>query len=225
MNKETERLARKQIAERLELVIRGFILEGAEAPEEKATLHMACRELVELRKEIPLPEYPLPAGIHLLTTCCFMELANEPEKITPYLKVTPWPDMFLNPAVDFREAYFALVVESWLQVMLSLKDSFMRQKLLLRLETIQRKYLTQYFDSLPDQNLKAGTMEFACLLLLANCTEILRQNPEDIERLENTFLSILELCREAKLVEVEPLARLLQATVRHSKGLKLRKDN
>ena len=224
---ETDLELIRDVAHALELASLDLILERFEEDEEKEALfRTAARDAFRLFKALPGVENPLQNGLTLLRASCLAVLGDRGSDAARWLRTLEdsgtWPELPLQ-SENWGERTWATIIDVWLRLIR--KRGWVDRDLVLEriasLRESQSEFETTYLDGVPAQTAKATALELIGLYHLAKAADILAHfvtdgvvegNHQVQQLLDTHFDRALAACEPARLIELEPLTRLLAAS-------------
>ena len=210
----------------IELAVLDSIPNGFEEDEDK--LNMVRRyasDAFRLLRALPLPKDSKEASHQLLRMSAFAVLADRSADASRELKDDEsWPDLPLD-SEDWGERTWATIVDVWLRLIR--KDGWDdRDAVLERIKDLrdhQNQYEKIYLDGIEARYAKGAALELIGLYHLAKAAEILAQfitdgvvegNYQVQQILDTHFDRVLAVCGHARMIQLEPMARLLSAVAK-----------
>jgi hypothetical protein len=197
----------------------------ADEPALLALMRESAGDAFRLLRALPLAGEPMADGTHLLRASCLAVLGDRGADAARWLRALDegdgWPLLPLD-AADWGIRCRATIVDVWLRLVRKRgwadRDAVLERVAALRQSQaeFERDYL-QGFDPL---TAKHSAMELIVLYHLAKAAEILAHfitdgvvdgNHQVQQLLDSHFDRALAACEPVRLVELEPLARLLAA--------------
>ena len=202
----------------LDLVSGGFEEDSGSQRE----LRLVAADAFRLLRALPRPNDDLESGIFLLRSGAIAVLGDKGVDAARWLREESWPELPVE-SQDWSERTWATVVDVWLRLIR--KDGWGDRDLVLErissLREVQLKFEKEYLQNLRTSNAKAAALELIGLYHLAKAAEILALYMTDgvvdgrfqiQELLDTHFDRVLAVCRQARMIELEPLAALLSAS-------------
>lgn len=217
-----DRLIRRA-AEGLELAVLSLALENIEDDESKQSeLKLAAADAFRLYRMLPKPDDALEAGIFLLRANCLAVLGDKGSDAARWMKENPWPELPVG-SDDWGKRTWATVIDAWLRLIR--KDGWGdRDKVLehvTRLRDAQAELEKSYLDNLEPAYAMATALELIGLYHLAKAAEIFAHYITDgaveskyqiHQSLDSHFNHVFDVCQQARLIDLEPISRLLAAS-------------
>ena len=213
----------EKIADALELATLDLTLEPFEDNALKLNQRRVyATEAFRLLRELPLPESPIQASSQLLRMSALAVLGDRGADAARALKRENWPNLYLN-STNWRERTWSTIIDVWLRLIR--KKGWEDRDAVLRciadLREQQSQYEKSYLDSTENTHAKAAALELIGLYHLAKAAEILalfitngevEGNYQVKQLLETHFDRALAVCKHARLMDFEPMTRLLYVT-------------
>lgn len=208
-------------AESMELVVIDIIANRPFDWESDSISDLRCAAADAFRfwKHLPYDNDVIGAR-NVLRAACLAILGERGADAGRWLRATPWPQAGLN-SDDWRIRTWSTIIDIWLRLIRK-KGWDDRDTVLQRisdLRSAQADFEAQHLDSLPDGAGKASALELIGLYHLAKAAEIFARFITDgkVERrfqiqqmLDMHFDRVFAVCEDARLLDLEPVARLLE---------------
>ncbi len=182
-------------------------------------LREAASDAFRLLRNLPIQIDELAAGQHVLRAACLAVIGDRGADAARWLKTGGWPTLSLESS-DWRVRTWASIIDVWLRLIR--KNGWTdRDAVLERIATLrqsQSAFETEHLRTVSPVESKAAALELIGLYHLAKAAEILALYVTDgrvdgkfqIHQLLDThFDRVAAATGEARLLELEPLARLL----------------
>ena len=190
--------------------------------ENQRELRLIAADAFRLLRALPRPDDGLEAGIFLLRAGALAVLGDKGVDAARWLKENNWPELPVE-SQDWSERTWATVVDVWLRLIR--KNGWNDRDLVLErissLREVQSIFEKEHLQSLKISNAKATALELIGLYHLAKAAEIFAHYMTDgvvdgkyqiQELLDTHFDRVLAVCRQARMIQLEPLAILLSAS-------------
>ncbi len=216
----------REVAHALELASLDLILARFDEDEEKEKLfRTAARDAFRLFKTLPAADTPLQQGVALLRTSCLAVLGDRGSDAARWLRVLEnagaWPDLPLE-SKNWGKRTWATIIDVWLRLIRKRgwEDRDLVLQRIASLRDSQSDFEKTYLDGIPAQSAKATALELIGLYHLAKAADILAHfitdgvvegNHQVQQLLDTHFDRALAACETARLIELEPMTRLLAA--------------
>lgn len=211
------------IANALELVALDLILESFEKDDSKLKLMRECAaDAFKLLSVLPLPEDPIKGSYQLLRMSSLAVLGDRSTDASRILKQLEWPVMPFN-SDDWGKRTWSTITDIWLRLIR--KKGWEDRDLVLQrvadLRSQQKQYEKTYLDSVNTAYAKTAALELIGLYHLAKAAEIMalfitdgvvEGNYQIRQLLETHFDRALAVCGHARMIELEPITRLISAS-------------
>ena len=189
--------------------------------EQQKELRSAAADAFRLFRVLPMPPTPMDAGVRLLRAGALAVLADKGSDAARWLREEPWPDLPLD-SPDWYRRTWATIVDIWLRLVR--KDGWADRDAVLeeiaRLRQSQEAFEKDYLDGQDPIRAKAVALELIALYHLAKAAEVFARYITDgvvdgryqiHQLLQTHFDRVLAVCRDAQMIALEPLGRLLAA--------------
>ena len=190
--------------------------------ENQQELRLVAADAFRLLRALPRPNNELEAGIFLLRAGALAVLGDKGVDAARWLRENSWPELPAE-SQDWSERTWATVVDAWLRLIR--KNGWDDRDLVLEriasLREDQSIFEKEHLQNLNISNAKATALELIGLYHLAKAAEIFAHYMTDgvvdgkyqiQELLDTHFDRVLAVCRQARMIQLEPLARLLAAS-------------
>jgi len=213
----------QRTAEALEIVVLDLVLEDIVDDEEKQKeLKLSAADAFRLLRVLPRPDNVLDAGVFLLRAGALAVLGDKGSDAARWLREKSWPDLPLE-SDDWSKRTWATILDIWLRLIR--KDGWAdRDVVLERIAHLRDSQATFEKDHLEGQepaHAKATALELIGLYHLAKAAEVFAHYMTDgvvdgkyqiHQLLETHFDRVIAVCKQAQMVNLEPLSRLLAAS-------------
>ena len=213
----------RRTAEALEMVVLDLVLENIVDDEEKQKeLKLSGADAFRLLRALPRPDDFMDAGIFLLRAGTLAVLGDKGSDAARWLREESWPELPLESS-DWSERTWATILDIWLRLIR--KDGWSDRDAVLehisRLRDSQASFEGDYLEGQEPAHAKASALELIGLYHLAKAAEVFALYMTDgvvdgkyqiHQLLETQFDRVLAVCKQAQMVELEPLSRLLAAS-------------
>ena len=196
--------------------------EFEEDDENQRELRPVAADAFRLLRALPSPNDQLEEGIFLLRAGALAVLGDKGVDAARWLRENSWQELPID-SQDWSERTWATVVDVWLRLIR--KDGWSDRDLVLErissLREVQSIFEKEYLQSLNISNAKATALELIGLYHLAKAAEIFAHYMTDgvvdgkyqiQELLDTHFDRVLAVCKQARMIQLEPLAILLAAS-------------
>ena len=211
------------IANALELAALDLILERFEDDDTKLKMMRECAaDAFKLLRVLPLPEDPIKVSYQLLRMSSLAVLGDRGTDASRLLKQLKWPVLPFD-SDDWGKRTWSTITDIWLRLIR--KKGWEDRDLVLRrvadLRSQQEQYEKTYLDNAGPAYAKTAALELIGLYHLAKAAEIMalfitdgvvEGNYQIRQLLETHFDRALAVCEHARMVELEPITRLLSAS-------------
>lgn len=213
----------QRTAEVLEMVVFDYLLDGPIENEDKLRAFKSCAaDAFRLFRVIPRSEDALETSLLLLRCSALAVLGDIGSDASRLLSKFPWPDLPID-SENWSERTWATIVDIWLRLIR--KQGWLDRDIVLErisvLRNSQSEFEKNFLESQSPSHSKSAALELIGLYHLAKAAEILayyitdgvvgERNYQIKELLETHFDRVLAACRQAQMVNLEPLAQLLSA--------------
>jgi len=210
------------VANALELASLDLILERFEEDDSKLKLMRECAaDAFRLLRVLPLPEEPIKAGHQLLRMSSLAVLGDRGADASRMLKQVDWPDLPFD-STDWGKRTWSTIVDVWLRLIRKKgwedRDTVLQR--IVDLREHQNQYEKNYLESIEAAYAKPAALELIGLYHLAKAAEIsalfitdgvVDGNFQIRQLLETHFDRSLAVCKHARMIDLEPMTRLLNA--------------
>jgi replicative superfamily II helicase len=213
----------RRTAEALEMAVLDLVSEnGSDKEEEQNEIKSAAADAFRLLRVLPPPTKALDAGMFLLRAGTLAVLGDKGSDAARWMREKPWPDLPID-SEDWRERTWATVIDIWLRLIRKHgwadRDAVLER--IARLREAQSDFEQTHLERQEPAYAKATALELIGLYHLAKAAEIFAHYITDgvVDRkyqihqlLETHFDRVLAVCQHAKMIDLEPLSRLLAAS-------------
>jgi hypothetical protein len=192
-------------------------------PERRNHVRTAAADAFRLLRVLPLPETVTESGKHLLRAASLAVLGDRGADAARWLRALEndraWPALPLE-SDDWGERCRATLTDTWLRLVRKKgwddRDAILDRVAVLR--TAQRDFEQTYLHSFDPLTAKRSALELIAIYHLAKAADVLAHfitdgvvdgNHQVQQVLDSHFDRALAACETARLVELEPMTRLL----------------
>lgn len=192
-----------------------------ENQEHESELRSAATDAFRLLRSVASPPVQLAAGQQTLRAACLAVIGDRGADAARWLRGTGWPGLDLINA-DWRTRTWSTIIDVWLRLIR--KDGWTDRDAVLEriaaLRQAQASFESAHLTNIAPPQSKAAALELIGLYHLAKAAEILAlyitegrvDGKFQIHPLLDThFDRAIAACAEARMLELEPIARLLIA--------------
>lgn len=213
----------RDVANTLELVALDLILDRFEENDDKLkTMRECAADAFRLFRILPQPENPIENAILLLRMSALAILGDKGADVARLLRQSEWNNLPLE-STNWGERTWATILDVWLRLIRKKgwEDRDIVLERIAQLRDSQNQFEKQYLDSIDTHQVKAAALELIGLYHLAKAAEIfalfitdgvVEGNYQIRQMLETHFDRVFAACEYAKMLELEPLTRLLAAS-------------
>ena len=213
----------RDIANALELAAFDLILERFEEDDEKLNMMRECAaDAFRLYRVLPQPENPLEEGVLLLRMSALAVLGDKGADAARLLRHREWSNLPLE-SDNWSERTWATILDIWLRLIRKKgwEDRDIVLERVTQLRESQNEFETRYLEGIEPGRAKAAALELIGLYHLAKAAEILalfitdgvvEGNHQVRQMLDTHFDRVFAVCDHARMLELEPLTRLLAAS-------------
>ncbi|MEA1895828.1 MAG: DEAD/DEAH box helicase [Euryarchaeota archaeon] len=213
----------RRSAEALEMVVLDLVMEDIADDEEKQKeLKLSAADAFRLLRVLPRPDDAMDAGMFLLRAGALAVLGDKGSDAARWLREESWPELPLE-SEDWSKRTWATILDIWLRLIRkngwSDRDTVLERISCLR--DSQASFEKDYFEGQEPAHAKATALELIGLYHLAKAAEVFAYYMTDgvvdgryqiHKLLETHFDRVLAVCKQAQMVELEPLSWLLAAS-------------
>ncbi len=206
----------------LEFTVLDLILEKFEEDDEKIKMMRECAtDAFRLLRVLPKPENPIEDAILLLRISALAVLGDRGTDAARLLRQRGWGKLPLDSNI-WGERTWATILDVWLRLIR--KKGWDDRDIVLncieQLRKSQAEFEKSYLDGLEPEQAKVAALELIGLYHLAKAAEIfalfitdgvVEGNYQIRHLLETHFDRVYSVCNYARMIELEPLTRLLEA--------------
>jgi len=224
----------RRTAEALELVVLDLLRESEKKLNE---LRRCAFDAFRLFRVLPLPEDSLKAAMFMLRASSLAVLGDRGTDAARWLRESEWPELPLN-STNWRDRTWATILDIWLRLIRMIaiylscdiaglperekgwKDCDLILKRVASLRDSQKEFEQKYLHEQEPAHAKHAAMELIALYHLAKAAELLALYITDgvvdgkyqiHHLLEIHFDRVLAVCKHVRVLELEPMSRLLFA--------------
>lgn len=219
-----DREALGEVAASLEIAVLDLEVDRlADDPERRVLVRSAAADAFRLLRVLPIPDTAADAGNHLLRASILAVLGDRAADAARWLRALEsdgaWPALPLESG-NWGERCRATLTDTWLRLVRK-KGWEDRDAVLARvaaLRTAQQDFERSYLDSFDPLTAKRSALELIAIYHLAKAADVLAHfitdgvvdgNHQVQQLLDSHFDRALAACGTARLVELEPMTRLL----------------
>jgi hypothetical protein len=211
------------VSNALELTALDLILDRFEEDDSKLKMMRECAtDAFRIIRVLPLPEDSILASYQLLRMSSLAVLGDRGADASRILKQIEWPDLPFDSS-DWGKHTWATIVDVWLRLIRKKgwEDRDLVLQRIAELRAQQNQYEKTYLDGVDAAYAKTAALELIGLYHLAKAAEILALfitdgvvdgNFQIRQLLETHFDRALAVCEHARMIDLEPMARLLSAS-------------
>lgn len=213
----------RDIANALEMAAFDLILERFEEDDAKLNMMRECAaDAFRLYRVLPQPENPLEEGVLLLRMSALAVLGDKGADAARLLRQREWSNLPLE-SDNWSERTWATILDIWLRLIR--KKGWEDRDIVLgrvaQLRESQNEFEARYLDGIEPGQAKAAALELIALYHLARAAEIfalfitdgvVEGNHQVRQMLDTHFDRVFAVCEHARMLELEPLTRLLAAS-------------
>lgn len=222
-NIEIDFLTLKDVSNALELTALDLILDRFEEDDNKLKMMRECAtDAFRILRVLPLPEDSILASYQLLRMSSLAILGDRGADAARILKQIEWPVLPFD-SDDWGKRTWSTIVDVWLRLIRK-KSWEDRDTVLQRISDLreqQNQYEKLYLESIDAAHAKTAALELIGLYHLAKAAEIMALfitdgvvdgNFQIRQLLETHFDRALAVCAHARMIDLEPITRLLNAS-------------
>ena len=211
----------RRTGEALEMVVLDLILEGVDDAETLETLQSCSADAFRLFRALPQEEDPLEASLLLLRASALAVLGEMGADAGRLLRESPWAELPID-SEDWSQRTWATVIDIWL-CLIRKRGWADRDTVLERIEALrqsQEQFETNYLGHQDPAYAKSSALELIGLYHLTKAAEIfatymtdgvVEGNYQIHQLLDTQFDRVFAVCGHARILEMDPLSRLLAA--------------
>ena len=214
----------QEIAAALEVAVLDFEMDRlSEDRDREATMRSAAADAFHVLRILPVPENALEAGTHLLRASTLAVLGDRGADAARWLRALDatgdWP-AFAIESHDWGQRCRATVTDVWLRLVRK-KGWTDRDAVLERVAALrdsQLEFERDYLQALDPLSAKRSALELIAIYHISKAADVLAQfitdgvvdgNHQVQQLLDSHFDRAISACETARLVEMEPMTRLL----------------
>lgn len=213
----------RNIANALELVALDLVLDRFGEDEVKLKMMRECAaDAFRLFRSLPQPVDPTENAILLLRMAALGVLGDKGADAARLLRQREWDNLPVKSNC-WDERTWATILDVWLRLIRKKgwEDRDIVLERVVKLREAQNQFEKQYLDGVENHKVKASALELIGLYHLAKAAEIFAifitdgvvdGNYQVRQMLEAHFDRVLDVCEYARMIELEPLTRLLAAS-------------
>ena len=211
----------RRTGEALEMVVLDLILEGTDDAETLETLQSCSADAFRLFRALPQEKDAVEASLLLLRASALAVLGEMGADAGRLLRESPWPELPID-SEDWSQRTWATVIDIWLRLIR--KQGWAdRDTVLERIEALrqsQEQFETNYLEHQDPAYAKSSALELIALYHLTKAAEIFANFMTDgvveghyqiHQLLDTQFDRVFAVCEHARILEMDPLSRLLAA--------------
>lgn len=213
----------RDIANALELATFDLILERFEEDDAKLNMMRECAaDAFRLYRVLPQPKNPLEEGVLLLRMSALAVLGDKGADAARLLRQREWNNLPLE-SDNWSERTWATILDIWLRLIRKKgwedRDTVLER--VTQLRESQNEFEKRYLEGIDPGRAKAAALELIGLYHLAKAAEIfalfitdgvVEGNHQVRQMLDMHFDRVFAVCEHARMLELEPLTRLLAAS-------------
>ena len=216
--------ALQEIAAALEIAVLDLEVDRlSEDRDREATMRSAAADAFHLLRVLPIPENPEEAGTHLLRASTLAVLGDRGADAARWLRALDtdggWP-AFTIESHDWGQRCRATITDVWLRLVRK-KGWTDRDAVLERVAALrdsQQEFERDYLQALDPLTAKRSALELIAIYHISKAADVLAYfitdgvvdgNHQVQQLLDSHFDRAIAACETARLVELEPMARLL----------------
>jgi len=212
----------RRTAEALEMVVLDLLLDEFRENEKKLNELRRCAfDTFRLLRVLPLSDDPIKAAMFMLRASSLAVLGDRGTDAARWLRESEWSELPLN-STNWRDRTWATILDIWLRLIRKKgwKDRDLVLKRVAFLRDSQKEFEQKYLHEQEPAHAKLAAMELIALYHLAKAAEVLALYITDgvvdgkyqiHHLLEIHFDRVLAVCKHVRMLELEPLSRLLSA--------------
>lgn len=217
----------REIAESLEIAVLDLEVDRLSADRDREiTMRGAAADAFHLLRVLPFPENPMDAGTHLLRASTLAVLGDRGADAARWLRALDtnggWP-AFAIESQDWGVRCRATITDVWLRLVRkkgwSDRDTVLERVAALR--DAQEEFERDYLQALDPLSAKRSALELIAIYHISKAADVLAYfitdgvvdgNHQVQQLLDSHFDRAIAACETARLVELEPMTRLLART-------------
>jgi superfamily II DNA/RNA helicase len=214
----------QETAESLEMAVLDLEVDRlSEDRDREATMRVAAADAFHVLRVLPIPENPLEAGMHLLRASTLAVLGDRGADAARWLRALEtdgtWPSYSIE-SNDWGKHCRATIADVWLRLVRK-KGWTDRDMVLERIATLrdsQQEFERDYLQELDPLAAKRSALELIAIYHISKAADVLAHfvtdgvvdgNHQVQQLLDSHFDRAIAACETARLVELEPMTRLL----------------
>jgi len=212
----------RRAAEALEMVVLDLVFEEiTDNEEQQKEIKLSAADAFRLLRVLPRPEDPVETAMFLLRAGALAVLGDMPSDAARWLREESWPELPLD-SEDWSKRTWATILDIWLRLIRkrgwSDRDAVLER--IARLRDSQASFERDYLEGQEPAHAKAAALELIGLYHLAKAAEVFAHYITDgvvdgkyqiHQLLQTHFDRVQAVCEQARMLELEPLSRLLAA--------------
>lgn len=214
----------QEIAAALEVAVLDLEVDRlSEDRDREATMRSAAADAFHVLRILPVPENALEAGTHLLRASTLAVLGDHGADAARWLRALDtdgnWPALAIE-SHDWGQRCRATITDVWLRLVRK-KGWTDRDAVLERIAALrdsQQEFERDYLQALDPLSAKRSALELIAIYHISKAADVLAQfitdgvvdgNHQVQQLLDSHFDRAIAACETARLVELEPMTRLL----------------
>jgi DEAD/DEAH box helicase len=214
----------QEIAAALEVVVLDLDIDRLSENQDRETaMRSAAADAFHVLRILPVPQNPMEAGLHLLRASTLAVLGDRGVDAARWLRALDsdgtWPELPIE-SEDWSERCRATITDVWLRLVRK-KGWSDRDKVLERVAALrnsQQQFERDYLQALDPLSAKRAALELIAIYHLSKAADVLAHfitdgvvegNHQVQQLLDSHFDRAIAACETARLVELEPMTRLL----------------
>lgn len=214
----------QEIAAALEVVVLDLDIDRLSENQDRETaMRSAAADAFHVLRILPVPQNPMEAGLHLLRASTLAVLGDRGVDAARWLRALDsdgtWPELPIE-SEDWSERCRATITDVWLRLVRK-KGWSDRDKVLERVAALrnsQQQFERDYLQALDSLSAKRAALELIAIYHLSKAADVLAHfitdgvvegNHQVQQLLDSHFDRAIAACETARLVELEPMTRLL----------------
>jgi replicative superfamily II helicase len=216
-------LSIKRVAEVLEMTVLALLAEGtADDQEKQDTLRSCAADAFRLFRVLPRAGTSLDAGVLMLRSSALAVIGDIGSDAARLLRESEWPDLPLD-SDDWGTRAWATIIDIWLRLIRKRgwEDRDVVLERISALRDSQAQFEKNYLGTQHPIHAKSSALELIGLYHLVKAAEVFAQymtdgvveerNYQIHQLLDAHFDRVLLVCKNAQMIKLEPLTRLLAA--------------
>lgn len=214
----------QEIAESLEIAVLDLEVDRlSEDRDREATMRGAAADAFHVLRVLPIPENPMEAGTHLLRASTLAVLGDRGADAARWLRALDtdgaWPAFGIE-SHDWGQRCRATITDVWLRLVRK-KGWTDRDAVLDRVAALrdsQQEFERDYLQALDPLSAKRSALELIAIYHISKAADVLAHfitdgvvdgNHQVQQLLDSHFDRAIAACETARLLELEPMTRLL----------------